>query len=147
MIKYNVLSSNDPMWESAAKQIGSVDWHGGEYLAGRMMNDTWQPWEKVVYATSDGEMAGFCALLEEDIVPNTPYKPFVSAVFVNSDFRGQGVSMNLVKTAERVALEAKVNKLFIVTRHIGLYEHLKYEQIDEKDNRFGIPNRILAKTL
>lgn len=147
MIRYQLLTPNSPTWQSAADQIGAIDWPAGAHLAKQMQTATWQSWERVIYATDGPKMVGFCALLAEDIVPDTPYTPFVSSVYVNPDYRGQGLSLQLVQRAEVAAQAADTDDLYIVTRHVGLYEHLNYELVDRRDDRFGRRNRILHKTL
>lgn len=147
LITYHLLTPHSPEWSSAATQIGAIDWPAGAHLAKLMQTATWQPWERVIYATDGAKMAGFCALLAEDIVPDTPYTPFVSSVYVNPANRGQGISLRLVQEAEKAAQAADIDGLYIVTRHVGLYEHLDYELVDRRNDRFGRLNRILYKSL
>lgn len=147
MITYHLLTPHSPAWATAASQIGAIDWPAGGHLAQLMQTATWQPWERVVYATDNGQLVGCCALMAEDIVPDTPYSPFVSTVYVNPDYRGQGISLHLVQQAEAAAQAAGIDSLYIVTRHVGLYEHLDYELIDQRNDQFGRLNRILYKQL
>jgi len=77
MIAYHVLIPTSPLWPQATTQIGAIDWPAGPHLAKRMqMLAVWQPFERVIYATVDDQLAGFCALLAEDIVPDTPLLTF-----------------------------------------------------------------------
>ncbi|WP_341779134.1 GNAT family N-acetyltransferase [Levilactobacillus sp. HBUAS70063] len=147
MLTTQLLTPHHSAWGQAAEQIGAITWPAGAALAKRMRTATWQPWERVVYATDGGALAGFCALLATDIVPDTPYSPFVSSVYVNPTYRGQGLSLKLVQHAENTARAAKIDGLYIVTRHVGLYEHLDYELVDRRADRFGRLNRILYKSL
>lgn len=147
MIAYHLLTPHSATWLAAAEQIGAIDWPAGAHLAKRMKTATWQPWERVVYATDGDKMAGFCALLATDIVPDTPYSPFVSSVYVSPDDRGQGISLRLVQQAEAAAQAAGIDGLYIVTRHVGLYEHLDYELVDRREDQFGRLNRILYKKI
>jgi len=146
MIAYHVLIPTSPLWPQATTQIGAIDWPAGPHLAQRMqMPAIWQPFERVIYATVDDQLAGFCALLAEDIVPDTPYSPFVSSVYVAPNYRHQGISLRLVQQAETAAEAADIDGLYIVTRHVGLYEHLDYTLVDRREDQFGRLNRILYK--
>lgn len=147
MISYQTLTPHNPDWMTAANQISVVEWPAGAHLAKHMLTATWQPWEKVIYATDAGKLVGFCALLARDIVPDTTYTPFVSSVYVAPAYRGEGISLTLVRAAETAAKDAAIQDLYIVTRHEGLYEHLDYEMIDQQTDQFGRLNHILHKSL
>lgn len=146
MITYHTLTPNSPLWSQATTQIGAIDWPAGPHLAKRMQTPAvWQPFERVIYAMAGEQLAGFCALLAEDIVPDTPYSPFVSSVYVAPDYRHQGISLRLVQQAERAAQVTDITGLYIVTRHVGLYEHLNYALVDRREDQFGRLNRVLYK--
>jgi len=146
MITYHTLTTASPLWSQATTQVAAIDWPAGPHLAKRMRTPAvWQSFERVIYATAGDQLAGFCALLAEDIVPNTTYSPFVSAVYVAPDYRHQGLSLRLVQQAEKAAEESDIDGLYIVTRHVGLYEHLNYALVDRREDQFGRLNHVLYK--
>lgn len=147
MITIQILTPTSPNWATAAAQIGAISWSAGPHLAKVMTTADWQPWERVVYATDGAQFVGCCALLANDIVPATDYTPFISTVYVDPTYRQQGISLKLVRAAEQAAVVADISGLYIVTQHVGLYEHLDYQLIDRQNDQFGRPCRILYKSL
>ncbi|WP_261810629.1 GNAT family N-acetyltransferase [Levilactobacillus humaensis] len=147
MITLQTLTPVSPDWTTAAAQIGAIPWSAGPHLSKVMTTADWQPWERVVYATDGDHLVGCCALLANDIVPDTDYTPFISTVYVDPTYRQRGISLKLVRTAEQAAVAANITGLYIVTRHVGLYEHLDYRLVDQQNDRFGRPSRILYKAL
>jgi diamine N-acetyltransferase len=61
----------------------------------------------LIIATSNGKIAGVLYLFEEsfadDLVP-APHST-IEAIFIHPDFRKQGIGMDLMKEAEKVALQ------------------------------------------
>lgn len=147
MITLKTLTPASSLWTTAATQIGAISWSAGPHLAQVMTTAGWQPWERVIYATDGDRFVGCCALLANDIVPATDYTPFISTVYVDPAYRQRGISLKLVQTAEQAAIAANITGLYIVTRHVGLYEHLDYRLIDQQNDQFGRPSRILYKAL
>ena len=66
---------------------------------------------------------------------------------VSEDYRGRHLSQQLVKLAENQIKQIGFHKAYIVTKHVGLYEKLGYEQIDTSVDQLGRKMRILAKQL
>ncbi|WP_143462328.1 GNAT family N-acetyltransferase [Levilactobacillus enshiensis] len=146
MITFHALKPGDTLWPTAAEKINAIDWPAGSHLAQLMLTANWQSWERVIYATTGDDLVGCCALLATDIVPNTPDTPFISTVYVAPAYRQRGVSLKLVTQAEDAAREAGFLGAYIVTRHVGLYEHLAYQLVDQQNDQFGRLNRILHKS-
>lgn len=140
-----ILKQSDPQWADMAQRIQAVSWRAGAHLAQRMHTSTFD-WEQVIVLMHHQQLVGFCALLETDIVPATQ-SPFISYVFVDEAYRGQGLSTRLVQAAEQVALEIGFDVTYIVTRHVGLYERLGYELFDHRLDQFGRENRLLMKRI
>ncbi|KRK86493.1 GNAT family N-acetyltransferase [Lentilactobacillus sunkii] len=142
-----ILDDSDDMWRHFAKLIGAVSWPAGKYLANEMLGGQVSDWERVIVLMDGDQLAGFCAVVREDIVKNTGYSPFIGFVFVSEDKRGHGLSQQLVKLAEEQIRQIGFHKAYIVTKHVGLYEKVGYEQIDNSVDQLGRKMRILAKNL
>lgn len=145
-MKIIVMKQHDQHWDAFAQQIQSVTWTAGRHLAHLMYNHAFLDWERVIVFSYHGQLVGFCALLEHDIVPAVQ-SPFVGYVFVNNSYRGQGLSEQLISRAETLAQQLGFDTTYIVTRHVGLYERLGYELFDHRQDRFGRENRMLMKSL
>lgn len=95
-----ILDDSDDMWSHFAKLIGDVSWPAGKYLANEMLGGRLSDWERVIVLMDHDHLVGFCAVVQEDIVKNTGYSPFIAFVFVSEQYRGKGLSQTLVKLAE-----------------------------------------------
>lgn len=146
MKKY-ILADHDPKWDNFAKQIGAVSWPAGKYLANEMLAHRFLEWERVVVLMDGDQLVGFCAIVKEDIVKASGYSPFIGYVFVSEDYRGRHLSQQLVKTAETLLIQFGFHKAYIVTRHIGLYEKVGYQQITTTIDQMGRKMRLLEKKL
>jgi hypothetical protein len=68
-MKIIVMKQHDQHWDAFAQQIQSVTWTAGRHLAHLMYNHAFLDWERVIVFSDHGQLVGFCALLEHDIVP------------------------------------------------------------------------------
>lgn len=146
-MEIKILKPEDQFWQTAAKLMAQVSWPAGKYLSKQMQTKKFQPFECVIVLMDGDKLAGFAALLAEDIVDNTGLTPFISTVFVDEQYRGQGLSKILVKTAEEQAQKAGFKTVYIVTQHVGLYEKSGYEQFSKGVDKFDRPMRMLKKKI
>ncbi|MGM0139310.1 hypothetical protein IGI65_001765 [Enterococcus sp. DIV0755b] len=123
-------------WEKAIPLIAQVSWQAGAYLAQQMKSNSLTDWENVLVCWNGKELVGFCALLKQDIVKETTLTPFIGVVFVAEKYRGRKISQQLVKRAERKAVELGFKKVFIATSHKSLYEKFGYHKIGTKEDIF-----------
>ncbi|MDO4670365.1 MAG: GNAT family N-acetyltransferase [Aerococcus sp.] len=151
MIQYQVITPQDEVWLTAAKKIGAVEWPAGGAIQKLMEQENWEDWERIIYVTDNETpnqtLVAFGAFLRQDPLMKTEYTPFVSSVYVNPDYRKQGISLQVVKTIEHTALELGFSPVYILTRHVGLYEKRGYVQVGEDMDRFQRQIRILKKSL
>ncbi|MFD1431818.1 GNAT family N-acetyltransferase [Lacticaseibacillus yichunensis] len=131
----------------ATTLLNKVHWQAGPHLAKLLAGAGLKKTECVILLLQNDALIGFCALVDQDIVLDTDYAPFVSSVYVDPAFRGQGLSMTLVGLAEQRAQAGGATALYIVTQHTGLYEHRGFKQIGVGKDIFDRPMRLLAKKL
>lgn len=143
-MSYYVLKKKESKWLSVAAEINRADWKAAKYLARKMMNYEFNEWEGIVIAENNDQIVGFCSFVSKDIV-DLAYSPYIAIVYVDPTFRGKGISKEIVKIAEKQLLKVGFHSIYIVTQHVGLYEKLGYSQIDEAEDKFGRPMRILEK--
>ncbi|KRL21227.1 GNAT family N-acetyltransferase [Lentilactobacillus kisonensis] len=146
-MEQDILADRDPKWHHFAKLIGAVSWPAGKYLANEMIAHRFLDWERVIVLVDSDKLVGFCAIVKEDIVKASGYSPFIGYVFVDEAYRGQHLSQRLVTIAEDQLTQVGFLKAYIVTKHIGLYEKLGYQQIDTSIDQMGRKMRILEKEL
>ncbi|MFS0933342.1 GNAT family N-acetyltransferase [Enterococcus casseliflavus] len=143
---YHVLRKNDSNWLAAATEIYNADWAAAKYLAKKMIDGEFNDWEGIVLAETTDQIVGFCSFVSKDIV-DLIYSPYIAIVYVDPNFRGNGISKELVKIAEKQLLKVGFQSIYIVTQHVGLYEKWGYCQIEEAEDRFGRSMRVLEKKI
>lgn len=141
---YHVLRKNDSHWLAAATEIYNADWKAAKYLASKMIGDEFDDWEGIVVAECNDRIIGFCSFVSKDIVDLT-YSPYIAIVYVEPAFRGNGISKELVKIAEKQLINEGFQSIYIVTQHVDLYEKWGYSQIEEAEDKFGRSMRVLEK--
>ncbi|WP_429967770.1 GNAT family N-acetyltransferase [Enterococcus sp. AZ046] len=141
---YHVLKKNDSRWLVAPTEIYNADWKAAKYLASKMIGDEFADWEGIVVAEAADRIVGFCSFVSKDIV-DLDYSPYIAIVYVDPNFRGNGISKELVKIAEKQLLKLGFQSIYIVTQHVGLYEKWGYYQIDEAEDKFGRIMRVLVR--
>jgi GNAT superfamily N-acetyltransferase len=78
-----------------------------------------------VVALAAGQPVGSCCVIENDCVHRPWYAPWVAAVYVKPELRGQGVASALLQEAARIAARVPVKGLYIDC-------HLKTAPVYEK---------------
>ena len=66
-----------------------------------------------VVALTNGQPVGSCCVIENDCVHRPQYAPWVAAVYVKPELRGQGVASALLQEAARIAARVPVQGLYI----------------------------------
>lgn len=143
-MSYYVLKKKDSKWLSVAEEINKADWKAAKYLAKKMKNYDFKEWEGIVISENNDQIVGFCSFVLKDIV-DLAYSPYIAIVYVDPNFRGIGISKELVKFAEKQLLKVGFQSIYIVTQHVGLYEKWGYSQIEEAEDKFGRSMRVLEK--
>ncbi|WP_301389714.1 GNAT family N-acetyltransferase [Enterococcus entomosocium] len=143
-MSYYVLKKKDSKWLSVAEEINKADWKAAKYLAKKMKNYDFKEWEGIVISENNDQIVGFCSFVLKDIV-DLAYSPYIAIVYVDPNFRGIGISKELVKIAEKQLLKMGFQSIYIVTQHVGLYEKWGYSQIEEAEDKFGRSMRVLEK--
>ena len=78
---------------------------------------------------SEGEIIGGAGVIENDFHPRRDLAPNVCAVFVEPEFRGQGIAGHIL---EHICSDMKgqgVDTLYLVTDHTGFYERYGWEYL------------------
>lgn len=87
----------------------------------------------VIYiAHADNKFIGSAALVEQDMPTLHPeLSPWLAAVFVKEQWRGQGIATRLVKHCEAQAIAAGIEKLFLFTESASeLYKALGWQEFE-----------------
>lgn len=127
-----VLEINDAMWESVANYADECSWSAGKNIARRMRAYNFSEWERVIIALSDNQIAGYCTVIKTDCIPDVPYTPYISSMFVGEQFRGNRLSEKLINFALVYLRNVGFESAYLVSDHVNLYEKYGFVKIDEK---------------
>ncbi|MDK6233962.1 GNAT family N-acetyltransferase [Aerococcus sanguinicola] len=123
-----IYRPGDQAPESLLEAMEGVDFPGGGYLAEKLEDQTLQAGEMVLVVTDvSGGLMAFASLLEEDIVPDLDYGPFLAAVYVDPNYRGQGIFYHLVSLIELEAKSQGQSQLYVISQHKNLYSKVGYQ--------------------
>lgn len=78
-------------------------------------------------AVSDGRIIGGLGVIENDFHDRPDLSPNVCAVYVEENFRGNGIAGALLKNAAADMKRRGVSTLYLVTDHTGFYERYGWE--------------------
>lgn len=135
----------------ASKQFKELDWGGSQMLAQKINKQNLLTSEHILLliddSTSRPQIIGHGALLHEDIVKGLNFSPFIAAIYVHPDYRGQGYSLKITDHLMTIAHLEGYDRAYIVTKHKGLYEKLAFKQIDLVTNVKGETMRLLTRPL
>lgn len=130
-MKILAMQYGDPLWEKTAEFAENCTWKAGEALAARMRKNGFTDRERVIAAfDDDGSVIGFCTLTEKDVLPAAPYTPYVGSLYVAERYRGQRLGSRLIDRAAELAAEAGFDRIFLVSRHVGLFEKYGFTAAD-----------------
>ena len=99
-------------------------------------------------ALSDGELAGFALLIDNDLETHQHLKPWVASVFVSPDYRGRGIARSLVGAVEKAAAELGHDEAYLYTNKPDLYRQIGWEDFEQLDGDYAgmlILNKKIAR--
>ena len=139
------LTWEDALWVSVADYASTCSWRAGALLAKLMKEHHFTDWERVFVALLEDAIAGFCVLTKTDCIPNLPYTPYISFIFVGEPYRGQSVSKALCFSALEYAKSLGFDKVYLISDHIGLYEKYGFVAIVHKREPWGTMQTIYMR--
>ena len=123
------LYAGHPLWESAKEYVNQCSWAGGRSLYQKMCSNSFQNWERVLFAREDQEFLGFCTVVENDNMKDLTYSPFIGYVFVDEKARGKRLSEQMIRVGESYLKELGYDHVSIMSDHVGLYEKFGYTPV------------------
>lgn len=93
------------------------------------------------------EIIGCAGLITNDFISRMDLWPWLCAVYVEEQYRGQFLSQQLMEIAEEDARSAGFNNIFLATDHEGLYEKADFDYIGDGYHPWGEKSRIYKKKL
>lgn len=91
---------------------------------------------------SRGNIIGGCGLIENDFVDRTDLRPYLCALFVEPEARGQGIGGLLLLNARVEGAALGFEKLYLCTDHTSFYEKYGWKYIGQGKHPSGETSRI-----
>lgn len=133
------------------EEIGKCDWGAGQFLHDLLQQGKLQEAVgddvKVLMLVEDDELISFCTYAEKDDIQPTDLKPWMGWVYTFPQRRGHRYVEKLFEEIAEIAKTEGVNKLYISTNHVGLYEKYGCEFYQMMNDIGGEPSRVYVKNL
>jgi len=141
------IFSENVLWQKTIEYGKNCSWKAGATFAKNLENNVFTEWERVFVAVDENNLAGFCAFVKKDSIPNVEYTPYISFIFVGEQYRGKRLSEKMILMVIEYAIEIKFNEIYIVSDHINLYEKYGFIKIDEKKDYWNNDEKIYKKII
>ena len=136
------------LWNATADFASICSWRAGSQLAELMRKNNFQEEESVFVALVDGNIAGFCTYTRRDELSSEyDFTPFIGFMFVDEKYRGNRLSEKLIQAACEYAKFGGVNKVYIMSGEIGLYEKYGFECLGWYKTIFDTEDQLFVKYL
>ncbi len=135
---------NQAHWIAA---IADNEWRAAKYLARKLANGEFhqEVGDGTVYLLTEGDkLVSFLTLAERDCV-DVPYGPWIGFVHTAPAYRGHRHSGSLIDHACAVAREHRVQRVYLCTDHVGLYEKYGFTWLENRVNVYGEDSRIYVR--
>ena len=95
----------------------------------------------------NSKVIGCAGLITNDFISRMDLYPWVCALYIDEDFRGNEYGSLLLEQAKQDAKESGFSNLYLCTDHIGYYEKYGFKYIGIGYHPWGDSSRIYSITL
>lgn len=145
-MEIQLIQYGHPLWEKTITYAETCSWKAGPVLAERMLKNDFLDWERIAVAVDQESVAGFCAFLEKDELPESyDYSPFIGFVFVDGKYRGKRLSGRMIDHVLSYAKELGCTAVYILSGEQGLYEKYGFRKIGDYETIHGTTDQLFVK--
>lgn len=146
-MEIKTITPSDELWDKVKNYAKNCSWGAGKSLANAMENGFFTEWERVVVATENQKICGYCTVAKTDCIPDVNYTPYIGYIFVDEKRRGNRLSEKMIRYSADYLKSLGFEKAHIVSDHENLYEKYGFEIIDRKTAPWGETEKIYMKKL
>lgn len=92
----------------------------------------------------DDKIIAGIGVIENDFHARKDLKPNICALYVEKEYRNNGIAKALIDRVKKDMAKAKIHKLYLISEHKDLYEHMSFIYIGDIKDNDGIDMRIYA---
>ena len=136
--------NNQPHWLAA---IAENEWRAAKFLAELLEKNEFHSavGKGTVYLLTEGDkLVSFLTLAERDCV-EAPYGPWIGFVHTASAYRGHRHVGRLIDRACAAAKGYGVDRVYLCTDHIGLYEKYDFTYLENRVSTYGEDSRVYVR--
>lgn len=90
----------------------------------------------------DKRIIGCAGLITNDFISRMDLYPWICALYIEENKRGQGLGERLIEKAKADAKKAGFRNVYLCTDHVGYYEHYGFSYIGKGYHLWGESSRI-----
>jgi len=99
------------------------------------------------FLMTDGKKAiGGCGLITNDFISRMDLWPWLCALYVSSEYRGQALGTQLLEHATGEAARLGYERIYLTTTLDGFYEKYGWERIEDGFSVLDGPSRIYTRS-
>jgi len=146
-MQFEMITPSSSLWEKVEKYAESCSWSAGKALSDQMKKHLFSDWERVVVCFEGENICGYCTVSKSDCIPDVPYTPYISFVFVGEQYRGNRISEKMIAFAAIYLKSIGFNRIYLISDHENLYEKYGFTVIDRIIAPWGKLEKIYMKNL
>ena len=135
---------NQAHWRA---QIAQYEWWAAKYLARLLETGEFHSFvgKGTLYLLTDGDkLVSFASLVERDCI-DVDYTPWIGFVHTAPEYRGHRYVGRLFDHACSVAAAQGVQRVYICTDHVALYEKYGFAYLENQVSIYGEDSRIYVR--